>query len=131
MATISDIKLSILDHSGSATAQLSYTISASNFDAEQSYVERVELIGVDEGPHEDGHSEVLAAIPDGVVTFDSSLGSVSRGPEIHLSSSAVLDEDPGFFRADEIKARVTLTPLPRTVSRDSNVVVRGAPVFES
>ena len=130
MATISDIKLSIFEHSGSANAQLSYTISPSNFDVDQSYVEHVELIGVDEGPHEDGHNEVLAVLPDGIVKFDSSLGGVSRGPEFHLPS-AVLDEDSGIFRADEIKARVTLTPLPRTVSRDSNLVVRRVPVFES
>jgi hypothetical protein len=111
MASISKVLLQIFERAGSAQVQVSYTLTATHHDGphEQAYRELVQLIGVDIGPGEDGVSEVL---PGGTI-WD---GVVDPGPVI---------------REDEIRARVTLTPLPPVApSRESNTVRRGGPVIQ-
>lgn len=70
---------------------------------------------------------------DAVVVFTTWSVAFSVTREITLPTQA-LDEDSGpgpvaFPRTDEIRARVTLTPLPPTTpSRESNLVRRGEPI---
>ena len=136
MAQISDVNLEYFREGGTTpNVRVSYTVSATHLDGEQerSYQELVELIGVDEGPHEDGQNEVVATLSNGVVQFDTSHVAFQRivqpSPPV---GEAVIDEDSGIFRTDELRARVTLTPLPPApVSRDSNLVMRFQPVLES
>ena len=134
MASISSVNLQIFERSGSALIQVGYTITATHHDAlhEQAYRELVQLVGDDSGPGEDGRSEVIpgGTVWDGVVVFTTAQVAFTRSHEITLPSG-VLDEDPGpVIRADEIRARVTLTPLPlESPSRDSNLVRRGEPVI--
>lgn len=134
MASISDVNLKIFENGGSALIQVSYTLTATRHDAphEQSYRELVQLVGDDMGPGEDGQSELIPAgtVWDGVVTFTNSQVAFTQIREITVPSS-ILDEDPAPFpRIDEIRARVTLLPLPpASPSRDSNLVRRGGPVI--
>ena len=121
MAQISDILLQVFPQN--RLAQVSYTVSATNLDAQQSqtYGEVVELLGIDELPHEDGQNDVIAT-QNWKTTFDTSHVSFVNTREFNLPDGA-LDEDPGIFRPDEIRARVTLTPEPPgPVSKDSNLV---------
>jgi hypothetical protein len=135
MASISNVRLQIFERNGSALVQVGYTLSATLHDAphEQSYRELVQLVGDDVGPGEDGHSELIpgGTVWDGVVTFTTSHVAFTQTREITIPSSR-LDEDPGpAIRDDEIRARVTLIPLPPvSPSRDSNLVRRGGVVFE-
>jgi hypothetical protein len=138
MASIGPVTLSIFDLPPSnVRVQVSYKISATHHDAEheQRYHEVVELIGVDTLAGEDQVDDIIHLDPpflDGIVRFTTSQVEFQRIPERILPAQA-LDEDPHPFllRADEIRARVTLTPLPPDVpSRESNLVVRGGPVIE-
>jgi hypothetical protein len=65
---------------------------------------------------------------DGIIQFTLNQGAFEQTREKVLPAQA-LDEDPHPFlvRADEIRARVTLTPLPPSGPRpkESNLVVRG------
>ena len=129
MASISDVRLRIFENSGSALVEVSYTLSATQHDGEheQAYRELVQLVGVDTGPGEDGQSELIpgGTIWDGVVVFTTSQVAFVQSHERPVPSS-ILDEDPGIIRPDEIRARVTLIPLPPTPpTRDSNIVQRG------
>ena len=144
MASIGPVALRIFENaSGSALVQVSYTITATHHDAlhEQAYRELVQLIGVDiigvdtrAGRGEDGTDDIIPGDPvwDGVVTFTNSQGAFDQSHEITLPSSSALDEDPGpIQRTDEIRASVTLTPVPPPVpTRQSNLVRRGAPVID-
>jgi hypothetical protein len=64
---------------------------------------------------------------DGTVAFTTSTVAFTRSHE-RTVPIAILDEDPGLFiRPDEIRARVTLTPLaPASPTRDSNSSARRA-----
>lgn len=121
MATIrNNVLLHIVESQGNASVEVSYAVDAGPEDIQhhQSYRAVVELIGVDEGPGEDGRNEVIpnGLIADLPVTFGASQTVVKK------ISAAILDEDPGpIIRRDEIRARVTL--FPETFS---NVVHRGA-----
>ena len=134
MASISDVRLQIFERSGSALIQVSYTITATHHDSqhEQAYRELVQLVGDDSGRGEDGHDELIsgATVWDGVVVFTTSQVAFTQTREVTLPSS-ILDEDPGpMIREDEIRARVTLIPLPPvSPSRDSNLVRRGGLVI--
>ena len=133
MASISNVRLEILERLGTAKVRVSYRLFATHHDGphEQAYREVVQLIGVDTGAGEDGVSEPIPGgkIWDGIVVFTTSQVSFEQTREFELPSSA-LNEDPGPpIREDEIQARVTLIPLPpASPSRDSNLVRRGAPV---
>lgn len=136
MASISNVLLRIFEGvpiAGQALVQVSYTLTATLHDAphQQAYRELVQLVGDDQGPGEDGHSELIAngTIFDGTVVFTTSTVAFTQSHE-RTVPIAILDEDPGpFIRPDEIRARVTLTPLaPGSPTRDSNLVRRGQPV---
>jgi hypothetical protein len=139
MASISNVRLQIFENAGVALVQVGYTLSATLHDAphEQAYRELVQLVGDDVGLGEDGISELIpgGTVWDGVVTFTTSQVAFTQSHEIRLPSS-LLNEDTGpIIHFDEIRARVTLIPLPaRSPSRDSNLVRRSGlvigPVFD-
>jgi hypothetical protein len=132
MASIGPVTLSIFDRPqlGDVLIQVSYEVQATDADVsgEQEYREVVELIGVDTLPGEDGVDEPIAGgtLWDGIRVFDGLHVGSSETREKTLPPQA-LDEDPSpiFPKVDEIRARVTLTPVLRVVSRESNLVRRG------
>lgn len=134
MASVSNVRLEIFEQQGSALVRASFTVQATLHDAphQQSYRELVQLVGVDEGIGEDGTNELLAngTISDDVISFSTSAVAIVRIRE-RTVPIAVLDEDPGIIpRRDELRARVTLIPLPPgPVVRESNLVTRGGPVI--
>lgn len=132
MASISNVRLQIVEAGGFANILVSYRLDATHGDGanEQAYRELVQLVGVDIGPGEDGRSELISGgtLWDGVVKFSTSQVRFEQSREARLNSS-ILDEDGGLFiKEDEIQARVTLTPLPpESPSGVSNIVRRGGP----
>lgn len=134
MASISNVRLQIFENAGLALVQVGYTLSATLHDAphQQAYRELVQLVGDDLGRGEDGQSELIpgGTVWDGVVTFTTSQVAFTQIHEIRLPAS-LLDEDTGLIISfDEIRARVTMIPLPAALqSRDSNLVRRGGPVI--
>jgi hypothetical protein len=137
MVSISNVLLEIFEGPptapvGMTLVRASYTITNTLHDAphEQAYREEVRLVGDDRG--EGGTAELLPidAIWDGVVVFTTSQVQFVRSPE-RLYSSSVLDEDPNLIEEDEIRAVVTLTPIPQTpVTKESNLVLRGGPILD-
>jgi hypothetical protein len=139
MASISNVRLQIFENAGLALVQVGYTLSATLHDAphEQAYRELVQLVGDDVGPGEDGVSELIlgGTVWDGVVTFSNSQVAFTQSHEITLPSSLLNEDSGSIFRIDEIRARVTMIPLPAvSPSRESNLVKRSGlvigPIFE-
>lgn len=134
MASISNVRLEILEQQTSALVRVSFTVQATQQDGpnEQQYRELVQLVGVDEGAGEDGTNELITngIISDGIISFSNSQVAIVQIRERNVPLS-VLDEDPGIIpRRDELRARVSLIPLPpRTAVRESNLVTRGGPII--
>ena len=125
MASIKPITLTITPNTnnGKLIVYVHYVISASPNDVatEQNYREVCELIG-DDTPG-DGKDDVIKTLSDGTTVFDGIFSHLTRIFQVELSRSE-LDEDSGpILQDDEIRARVTLTPIAAT--RESNVVVLG------
>lgn len=129
MASIQAITLTItpVPNSANVSVQVGYVVSPSNHDlaSGQHYREVCQLIG-DDTPG-DGTDDILRTIFDATTVFPSpGGGGFSRAIQLFLPASA-LDEDSGtVLDEDEIRARVTLTPIP--TSRESNLVRMGGPV---
>lgn len=131
MATIQSITLTItpLPASADVSVYVSYVVSASGYDllTEQHYREVCELIG-DDTPG-DGTDDVLRTIFDATTVFDGNNAHFTRAIQLFLPLSA-LDEDGGgpLYNEDEIRARVTMLPVP--TSRESNLVRIGGLVLD-
>jgi hypothetical protein len=129
MASIGPVNLRIIDvpNSSNASIDVGYTVSASSHDlaTQQHYREVCELIG-DDTPG-DGTDDVLRTLRDEVIDF-SDHPSFTRAIQVFVPVG-LLDEDRGVVTQedDEIRARVTLTPVP--TSRESNLIRRGVPVI--
>ena len=129
MASIGPVSLRIIDvpNSSNASIDVGYTVSASSHDlaTQQHYREVCELIG-DDTPG-DGTDDILRTLRDEVIDFDNH-PSFTRAIQVFVPVS-LLDEDRGVVTQedDEIRARVTLTPVP--THRESNLVRRGVPVI--
>lgn len=126
MVAVSNVTLSISEGNGNAFVEVGYRVepTGQDFALKRSFREIVELIGVDKGPGEDGHSEVIrnGKIYDEILTFGVSDSTPPRTRAANLTS-ADIDEDPSPFpKRDELQARVTLIPI---VIAESNVVTRG------
>ena len=130
MASIQPITLSIqrVPNSNNVSVQVGYVVSASGHDlaTEQNYREVCQLIG-DDTPG-DGTDDILRTIFDNTTVFGGTSVHFTRAIQLFLPAS-VLDEDNSgpFLESDEIRARVTLTPIP--TSRESNLVVFNEPVI--
>lgn len=126
MASIQPINLRItrVPNSANVSIDVGYVVSASNHDlaTEQNYREVCELIG-DDTPG-DGTDDIIRTILDTTTVFGGTGVHITRAIQFFLPASA-LDEDSGrpFLEEDEIRARVTLTPIP--TRRESNQVVIG------
>jgi hypothetical protein len=126
MASIQQVRLTItpVPNSANVSVDVGYVVSASNHDlaTEQNYREICQLIG-DDTPG-DGTDDILRAIFDATTVFTGNIPHFTRAIQLFLPRS-VLDEDNEgpFIQADEIRAKVTLTPIP--TSRESNLVRLG------
>ena len=134
MASLHNVQLHVAERQGSAFVEVSYRIDATHHDIGhgQSYRELVQLVGDDRGAGEDGVSELIVGgtIFEGILTFTGPQTQFARTRAKNMNSS-LLDED-GPFREDEIRARVSLIPIPPgAVSQDSNLVRRGALVIDN
>jgi len=127
MASISAVSLSVVTNVANADITVTYSLTGSAFDiaSGQPYTEICKLMGDDTGivPAEDNVDDV---IPNGLMTpifsipvvFTNAL-PINRTRTKTIAKSD-LNEDVG---TDEIRALVTLTPLPPVaVSRESNQV---------
>lgn len=129
MASIGPVSLRIINvpNSSNASIDVGYTVSASSHDlaTQQHYREVCELIG-DDTPG-DGTDDVLRTLREEIIDFTDH-PSFTRAIQVFVPVS-LLDEDRGIVtqEEDEIRARVTLTPV--ATSRESNLIRRGGPVI--
>lgn len=131
MAFITPITLSIFAKPNSTTnlfAEVRYMIRADGNDMpnNQSYQEVCELIG-DDTPG-DGTDDVLQVVRrEENSQFGGTEGEITRDTLYDLPKTLFDEDNNGLFsQADEIRARVTLTPISANVgssSRESNQVV--------
>jgi len=133
MALIRPITLRItrIPNSANVIIDVGYRVSASSHDiaTEQNYREVCELIG-DDTPG-DGTDDIIRTMLNTTTVFTSDVftQNLTRVIQLLLPASA-LDEDRGrpFLEEDEIRVRVTLTPIP--TSRESNLVRIGGIVAD-
>ncbi|HEY0458614.1 MAG TPA: hypothetical protein VGC97_05630 [Pyrinomonadaceae bacterium] len=124
MASIKPITLTIVPNpnNGKFIVNVNYVVSASPNDVatEQNYREVCQLIG-DDTPG-DGTDDIIKTLRDGTLVFDGIFSHLTRNIQLEMNRSD-LDEDRGLItpEADEIRARVTLTPIPATL--ESNQIV--------
>lgn len=141
MTAIQNVRLEIVENQDAAAALVSFELQASPTDllAGLTYVETVELIGLDRIAGEDGRDEPIpGGRSDGSVTFPRQPLATSEAPvplgKLHRRRllalpAARLDEDPaaspliGISDADELRARVTLSRSSRRFSALSNTLV--------
>jgi len=128
MATIGPVTLSIVTNVANADITCTYSLTGSAFDiaSGQPYREVCILRGDDTGivPAEDNVDD---AIPNGLLTpliFPTTVVFANALPinrvRVKTIAKADLNEDVGL---DEIRALVTLTPVPATATqRESNQV---------
>ncbi len=127
MALIKPITLRINrnPNNGKYIVGVNYIVSAGPNDAvgEQHYREVCQLIG-DDTPG-DGTDDVLHTFWDATLVFDGIFSHIQRGFQLEFTRSE-LDEDGGspFPQDDEIRARVSLTPV--AAMRESNQIVMAA-----
>ena len=137
MVSIEGLHLDIVEEHGRRTAVVTYRLlgGPQNGDHER-HTEKVELLGDDNRPGEDGIDDFIAQ------KFELVLLPLSDPRRRHtfVLSAAQLDEDRGAnpnvidLFEDEIVARVTIGPTPKQWVAKSNVVQRGGPpkkVFET
>jgi hypothetical protein len=126
MASVQPVSLTItpIPNSTNVSVGVGYVVSASSHDlaTDQHYREVCQLIG-DDTPG-DGTDDVLRTIFEATTVFSGNSAHFTRAIQLFLPRS-VLDEDNDgpFIQADEIRAKVTLTPIP--TSRESNLVRLG------
>jgi hypothetical protein len=100
-----------------------YTVEFNNDDLEtkQHYREICQLIG-DDTPG-DGIDDALHTVLNTITVFDGGTTGVGRFMTFEVPKTRLDEDNPGspFPFADEIRARVTLVPIPAT--RESNQVV--------
>jgi len=140
MTAIQNVRLEIVENQDAAAALVSFELQADPTDllAGLTYVETVELIGVDRIAGEDGRDEPIpGGRSEGSVTFPRQplVAGVPVPPaklqrrRLLALPAARLDEDPaagpliGISDADEIRARVTLSRSSRRFSALSNTLV--------
>jgi len=130
MAFVTPITLRIFAKPNSTTnlfAEVRYTIHADGKDVpnNQSYREVCELIG-DDTPG-DGTDDLLKVVRDVTSQFGGTAVEIVHDTVYDLPKTLFDEDNNGTFnQADEIRARVTLTPISANVgstSRESNQVV--------
>lgn len=130
MASIQPVTLTITPApNGNVSVQVGYVVSGNGHDlaTEQNYREVCQLIG-DDTPG-DGRDDILRTVFDGTTVFTGNNVAFQRAIQLFMPLSE-LDEDSGgpIIQEDEIRAKVTLTPIP--TSRESNLVRVGGGVLQ-
>lgn len=135
MALIQSIKLTItpVTNSENVSVYVGYIVSGSNFDvsSEQSYREVCELIG-DDTPG-DGTDDPLRIrkLLDTTTVFSANTAHFTRAIQLFIPLSALDEDNEGpAIEEDEIRARVTLTPLPPSPTRRESNMVRTGGISE-
>ena len=129
MASIQPVTLTItpVPNSSNVSVYVGYVVvgNSSDLTSEQRYREVCELIG-DDTPG-DGTDDVIRTLFDATTAFTDHQ-AFTRAIQLFMPLSE-LNEDSGrpIFDDDEIRARVTLTPIP--ASRESNLIRIGGPVI--
>jgi hypothetical protein len=124
MASITPVSLSItpVPNSPLVSIYVGYEVHLNSQDiaTQQNYREVCHLIG-DDTPG-DGTDDIIRTIYDATTFYDGTFQQFSRAIQLFMPASQ-LDEDrtAPFQEDDEIRARVTLTPI--LTSRESNQVV--------
>jgi len=121
MASIQQVNLTITPvvNSANVIVDVGYVVSGSSYDLAtgQHYREVCQLIG-DDTPG-DGTDDILRTIFDTTTVFNGN--SFTRVIQLALPRSALDEDSEGpQIQGDEIRAKVTLTPIP--TSRESNLV---------
>jgi hypothetical protein len=121
MASITPITLTIqpVPNSANVSVQVGYVVSGTSHDlaTEQNYREVCQLIG-DDTPG-DGTDDILRTLFDTTTVFTGS--AFTRAIQLFMPLSELDEDREGpFIQEDEIRAKVTLTPIP--TSRESNLV---------
>lgn len=133
MLTIDRVELHIGEHSGTAFIEVTWgaTVSAADAAEHPMYRETLLLLGDDEGLGEDGRSEPIPGgmISDRIRFFSPSQQTFAETKQLQLPVGALNEDGP--FRASEIKARLTMVPLPpQTMIAESNIIRRSAPIAQ-
>jgi len=129
MASIQRVTLKIqkVPNSPKLFIQVGYSVTGSTLDTVQlqPYREVCQLIG-DDTPG-DGTDDLISKIFDTTTVFFPGLPKQTRVLGLELPASQ-FDEDSGGIipKEDQIRARVTLTPIPKPASRESNQIVLNA-----
>lgn len=139
MASIENVRLQLFENDGHAAALVTYQLRGNAQDVQQQrrYSEVIELIGVDTLPGEDGQNDPIpgATLVADTIVFTNTAALARPSRVLPLPSSA-LDEDRAggpfggaIIMEDEIRARVTLKPVPGpSVFAESNLVKRGGDI---
>ncbi|HZR02947.1 MAG TPA: hypothetical protein VFA81_07240 [Burkholderiales bacterium] len=136
MAFITPITLRIFKKPNSTTnlfAEVRYSINADGKDVpnNQRYREVCELIG-DDTPG-DGTDDLLRVLRDETSQFGGTAVEIVHDTVFDLPKTLFDEDNNGLFnQADEIRARVTLTPISANLgstSRESNQVVLNSTVI--
>lgn len=127
MASIQNVTLAItpIINTANVFVTVGYTVLGSGHDiaAEQHYREVCQLIG-DDTPG-DGTDDILRTMLDTTTVFNGS--NFTRSLQVILPLSALDEDNDGpQIQEDEIRAKVTLTPIP--TSRESNLIRIGGVV---
>ncbi len=132
MPSIANLRFELVEKEGAAAALVSYTIRGHVLDVQLrvAFRESVVLMGDDLGPGEDLGSRPLrnGLVFSAPITFRSTRPI----PRHHLVALPAkdLDEDPApLFEEDEIRASVSLANNSLEVTKLSNIIRRGGPVF--
>ena len=126
MASIQPVTLTItsVPNSANVSVGVGYVVSASSNDlaTEQHYREVCQLMG-DDTPG-DGTDDVLRTIFEATTVFSGNSAHFTRAIQLFLPRSVLYEDNDGpIIQADEIRAKVTLTPIP--TSRESNLFQLG------
>ena len=123
MASVQPITLTItpVPNSANVSVSVGYVVSGTGHDlaTEQNYREVCQLIG-DDTPG-DGTDDILRTIFETTTVFTGNNVHFTRAIQLFLPLSALDEDNEGpFIQEDEIRAKVTLTPIP--TSRESNLI---------
>ncbi len=128
MATIGPVELKIRLKGDEALVEVGYEITFDSYDqhSNQAYVEVCRLIGDDTATGDPpGQDQTLGFLTPLFVTDTTANGQPTAKRDWKKTfRKADLDEDPGP-NADELRARVTLTPVqPAAATAESNLVTK-------
>jgi hypothetical protein len=124
MARVNNVNLNINIDVGNADIRVTYSLIGNSFDiaSGQPYREVVKLIGVDNLPEDGTNEDIIGGqIIDTTVVF-ANASPIPRNWSRTILKSILNEDNPG---QDEIRAIVTLTPIPASPANSSSNIVNG------